>query len=119
MLALSANHIRGYPQTRGYPWGHGPEAIIEHFIPNCGGQPHPPSGAFTRWSGHPAGTSSHRGDRHLRFVDSDAVGRQPVIVLGDTFAGIRPIDAPGFILAQLVALALALPLLRQSTGPQD
>jgi glycerol uptake facilitator-like aquaporin len=39
--------------------------------------------------------------------------------LSDTFAGIRPIDAPGFILAQLVALALALPLLRQSKGPQD
>ncbi len=32
--------------------------------------------------------------------------------LSDTFAGIRPIDAPGFILAQLVALGLALPLLR-------
>ena len=32
--------------------------------------------------------------------------------LTDTFAGIRPIDAPGFILAQLVALLLALPLLR-------
>jgi glycerol uptake facilitator-like aquaporin len=32
--------------------------------------------------------------------------------VSDTFAGIRPVDAPGFILAQLVALALALPLLR-------
>jgi glycerol uptake facilitator-like aquaporin len=32
--------------------------------------------------------------------------------LSDTFAGIRPADAPGFILAQLAALALALPLLR-------
>jgi glycerol uptake facilitator-like aquaporin len=31
----------------------------------------------------------------------------------DTFAGIRPADAPGFILAQLVGLALALPLLRR------
>src|SRR5205085_561563 len=30
----------------------------------------------------------------------------------DTFAGIRPVDAPGFILAQLVAVVLALPLLR-------
>src|SRR6476619_4166384 len=29
--------------------------------------------------------------------------------LTDTFAGIRPIDAPGFIVAQLAALALALP----------
>jgi hypothetical protein len=32
----------------------------------------------------------------------------------NTFAGIRPTDAPGFIVAQLVALALALPLLRRS-----
>ena len=32
--------------------------------------------------------------------------------LTDTFAGIRPIDAPGFIIAQLVGLVLALPLLR-------
>jgi glycerol uptake facilitator-like aquaporin len=32
--------------------------------------------------------------------------------LSDTFAGIRPIDAPGFIIAQFVALLLALPLLR-------
>jgi glycerol uptake facilitator-like aquaporin len=34
--------------------------------------------------------------------------------LTDTFAGIRPIDAPGFVLAQLAALLLALPLLRIS-----
>ena len=33
--------------------------------------------------------------------------------LTDTFAGIRPVDAPGFIAAQFIALALALPLLRQ------
>jgi glycerol uptake facilitator-like aquaporin len=33
--------------------------------------------------------------------------------LSDTFAGIRPADAPAFILAQLFALALALPLLRR------
>ena len=33
-------------------------------------------------------------------------------MLTDTFAGIRPAAAPGFILAQLIALALALPLLR-------
>jgi glycerol uptake facilitator-like aquaporin len=32
--------------------------------------------------------------------------------LTDTFAGIRPLDAPGFIVAQLVGLALVLPLLR-------
>jgi glycerol uptake facilitator-like aquaporin len=30
----------------------------------------------------------------------------------DTFAGIRPVDAPGFIAAQVIALILALPLLR-------
>ena len=35
--------------------------------------------------------------------------------LSDTFAGIRPADAPGFILAQFIALALALPLLRRSS----
>jgi glycerol uptake facilitator-like aquaporin len=33
--------------------------------------------------------------------------------LTDTFAGIRPGDAPGFILAQLVGVMLALPLLRR------
>ena len=36
--------------------------------------------------------------------------------LTDTFAGIRPTDAPGFILAQLVALTLALPLLRRQAS---
>jgi len=34
--------------------------------------------------------------------------------LSNTFAGIRPEDAPGFIIAQLVAVALALPLLRRA-----
>jgi len=34
--------------------------------------------------------------------------------LSDTFAGIRPLDAPGFIIAQFLALALALPLLRHA-----
>jgi glycerol uptake facilitator-like aquaporin len=34
--------------------------------------------------------------------------------LTDTFAGIRPIDAPGFIVAQFVGLGLALPLLRRA-----
>jgi glycerol uptake facilitator-like aquaporin len=34
--------------------------------------------------------------------------------LSNTFAGIRPMDAPGFIVAQFVALALVLPLLRAS-----
>ena len=33
--------------------------------------------------------------------------------LSDTFAGIRPLDAPGFIVAQLIALLLALPLLHR------
>ena len=33
--------------------------------------------------------------------------------LTDTFAGIRPVDAPGFIVAQFIALLLALPLLRR------
>lgn len=32
--------------------------------------------------------------------------------LTDTFAGIRPADVPGFILAQVVALGLAIPVLR-------
>jgi glycerol uptake facilitator-like aquaporin len=35
-------------------------------------------------------------------------------MLSDTFAGIRPADAPGFIVAQFAALALALPLLRRA-----
>jgi len=35
--------------------------------------------------------------------------------LTNTFAGIRPVDAPGFIIAQFVALALALPLLRRAS----
>ena len=34
--------------------------------------------------------------------------------LSNTFTGIRPLDAPGFIIAQLVALVLALPLLLRS-----
>ena len=33
--------------------------------------------------------------------------------LTDTFAGIRPVDAPSFIVAQLIALFLALPLLHR------
>jgi glycerol uptake facilitator-like aquaporin len=36
--------------------------------------------------------------------------------LSDTFAGIRPADAPGFIIAQLAGLALALPLLHRTEG---
>jgi hypothetical protein len=34
------------------------------------------------------------------------------VALTNTFAGIRLADAPGFVLAQLVGLGLALPLLR-------
>ena len=34
--------------------------------------------------------------------------------LSDTFAGIRPIDAPGFVAAQFIGLLLALPLLRRA-----
>lgn len=34
--------------------------------------------------------------------------------LTDTFAGIRPADAPGFVIAQFIGLALALPFLRRS-----
>ena len=33
--------------------------------------------------------------------------------LSDTFAGIRPLDAPGFIGAQIVGLLIALPLLKR------
>lgn len=36
--------------------------------------------------------------------------------LTDSFAGIRPMDAPGFIAAQGAGLALAWPLLRRMTG---
>jgi len=36
--------------------------------------------------------------------------------LSDTFAGIRPADAPGFIVAQCAALLLALPLLHRSAA---
>ena len=36
--------------------------------------------------------------------------------LTETFAGIRPVDAPGFILAQLAGLALALPMLRRPSS---
>lgn len=40
-------------------------------------------------------------------------------MLTDTFAGIRPIDAPGFIAAQLVAIVVAVPLLRQMNREND
>lgn len=39
--------------------------------------------------------------------------------LSDTFAGIRPVDVPGFVLAQFAALALALPLLRHSASETE
>jgi len=49
------------------------------------------------------------------FTASTAFANPAVTVarmLSDSFAGIRPADAPGFILAQFAALVLALPLLR-------
>lgn len=49
------------------------------------------------------------------FTASTAFANPAVTIarmLSDSFAGIRPSDVPGFILAQLAALALALPLLR-------
>jgi glycerol uptake facilitator-like aquaporin len=49
------------------------------------------------------------------FTASTAFANPAVTVarmLSDSFAGIRPADAPGFILAQLAGLLLALPLLR-------
>jgi glycerol uptake facilitator-like aquaporin len=39
--------------------------------------------------------------------------------LSDTFAGIRPADAPGFIVAEFVGLALALPLLRRLSAVRE
>lgn len=39
--------------------------------------------------------------------------------LTDTFAGIRPVDAPGFVVAQVIALALALPLLRRPASVDE
>ena len=36
--------------------------------------------------------------------------------LSDTFAGVRPVDAPGFIIAQVIGLVLALPLLNGRKG---
>jgi glycerol uptake facilitator-like aquaporin len=37
--------------------------------------------------------------------------------LSDTFAGIRPADAPGFVLAELVGAGAAVTLLRWFAGP--
>ncbi|MGN6312599.1 MAG: aquaporin, partial [Rhodanobacteraceae bacterium] len=37
--------------------------------------------------------------------------------LTTTFAGIRPVDVPGFIVAQLIGVALALVLVRLLTRP--
>ena len=39
--------------------------------------------------------------------------------LTDIFAGIRPVDTPGFIVAQLVALLLALPLLHRYSAKTE
>jgi glycerol uptake facilitator-like aquaporin len=53
------------------------------------------------------------------FTASTAFANPAVTIarsLSNTFAGIQPIDAPGFVLAQLGGLALALPLLRLWTA---
>ena len=47
------------------------------------------------------------------FTSSTSFANPAVTIarsISDTFAGIRPIDAPGFILAQLIATAFAVPL---------
>jgi glycerol uptake facilitator-like aquaporin len=51
------------------------------------------------------------------FTSSTSFANPAVTIarsFSDTFAGIRPVDVPGFVLAQLAGLALALPLLRRS-----
>jgi glycerol uptake facilitator-like aquaporin len=51
------------------------------------------------------------------FTSSTSFANPAVTIarsLSDTFAGIRPDDVAGFVLAQLAGLALALPLLRRS-----
>jgi len=53
------------------------------------------------------------------FTASTAFANPAVTIarsLSNTFAGIQPIDAPGFVLAQLGGLALVLPLLRLWTA---
>jgi len=39
--------------------------------------------------------------------------------LSDTFAGIRPLDAPGFMLAQLVGAGLAMAFIRLGRAASD
>ncbi|HVA14383.1 MAG TPA: MIP/aquaporin family protein [Stellaceae bacterium] len=56
------------------------------------------------------------------FTASTAFANPAVTIarmLSDSFAGIRPGDAPLFILAQFIGLALALPLLRAMHGESD
>lgn len=59
------------------------------------------------------------------FTSSTSFANPAVTIaraLTDTFAGIRPYDAPAFILAELVGLAAALPLCRvlvSATTPPD
>ena len=56
------------------------------------------------------------------FTASTAFANPAVTIartLTDSFAGIRPADAPGFILAQCVALAVALPILRRLASLRD
>ena len=50
------------------------------------------------------------------FTSSTSFANPAVTIaraLTDTFAGIRPADVPAFVLAQVLALGLALPLLRR------
>jgi hypothetical protein len=53
-------------------------------------------------------TGAHWFTASTSFANPVTIAR----AMTDSFAGIRPLDAPGFTVAQLVGLALALPLLR-------
>lgn len=55
------------------------------------------------------------------FTSSTSFANPAVTVsrmFSDTFAGIEPASAPGFIAAQLVAVAVAIPLIRFLTPPE-
>ena len=54
------------------------------------------------------------------FTSSTSFANPAVTIarmLTDTFAGIRPMEAPGFMVAQAAGLLIALPLLRRMRGP--
>ena len=56
------------------------------------------------------------------FTSSTSFANPAVTVsrmFSDTFAGIEPASAPGFITAQLVAVAVAIPLIRFLTPPEE